>query len=89
VSDEMLRVLDLDFFVHGVPHFRDFHAGRLDDHGSPAWDVDKALAFLRERCGRTLQIAVAGVTSRQIAAVWTPCALPRSIGARNVTHYLE
>jgi hypothetical protein len=45
--------LDLDFFVHGVAHFRDFHAGRLDDNEFPAWDVDKALAFLRERCGLT------------------------------------
>lgn len=81
--------LDLDFFVHGVAHFRDFHARRLDAHEFPAWDVDEALAFLRERCGRTLQIASTVVTSAQIAALWTSCALPRSIGARNVKHYFE
>jgi hypothetical protein len=43
---------------------------------------------VHERCGRTLQIAVAGVTSKQIAGSGR-LALPRSIGARNVKHHLE
>ena len=51
----MQRVLDLDldFFVYGAEHFRDFEAGRLDDAEFPSWSVDDALGFLRERCGLT------------------------------------
>lgn len=48
--------LDLDFFVHDVAHFRDFQAGRLDDDEFPAWHVDEALSFLRERCRLTSRL---------------------------------
>lgn len=42
--------LDLDFFVHGVAHWRPEDGGRLDGEEFPAWDVEEALAFLEERC---------------------------------------
>lgn len=51
----MQRVLDLDldFFVHGVEHWRDRDAGRLDADDYPARSVDEALDFLQGRCGLT------------------------------------
>jgi hypothetical protein len=43
--------LDLDFFVHGVAHWRPEDGDRLDDEEFPAWDMQEALSFLEERCG--------------------------------------
>lgn len=43
--------LDLDFFVHGVAHWRGREHDRLDPDEYPAWSVDDAIAFLRGQCG--------------------------------------
>lgn len=51
----MQRVLDLDldFFVHGIEHWRDRDHGRLDAAEYPAWSLDETLDFLHTRCGLT------------------------------------
>ncbi len=43
--------LDLDFFVHGVAHWRDRDAGRLDPEHFPAWSLDETISFLETKCG--------------------------------------
>jgi hypothetical protein len=48
--------LDLDFFVHGVEHWREREHGRLDADEYPAWSLDEALDFLRTRCGLTSRL---------------------------------
>lgn len=48
----MTRILDvdLDFFLHGVAHWRQAGSGRLDAADYPPWTREDALAFLEERC---------------------------------------
>lgn len=49
----MTRVLDidLDFFVDGTAHWREVGDARLDATDFPAWSVEDAIRFLKERCG--------------------------------------
>lgn len=51
----MQRVLDLDldFFVHGVEHYRDRDADRLHADEYPAWSLTETLDLLHSRCGLT------------------------------------
>jgi hypothetical protein len=42
--------LDLDFFVHGVVHWRAFDADHVDGSEYPAWDWPAVESFLTERC---------------------------------------
>jgi hypothetical protein len=43
--------LDLDFFVHGVAHWRAPEDERLDSREFRPWSHDEVLSFLQERCG--------------------------------------
>jgi hypothetical protein len=42
---------NLEFFVHGVEHWRDRDAGGLDADYFPAWSLQDALDFRETRCG--------------------------------------
>jgi hypothetical protein len=48
----MQRVLDLDldFFVHGVAHFRRSDSPRLDGEEFPPWEMREAIGFLEDNC---------------------------------------
>ncbi len=48
----VLRVLDLDldFFAHGVAHFRGPDEGRLEESEHPPWSLDETISFLEDRC---------------------------------------
>jgi hypothetical protein len=52
-SREEMRVLnlDLDFFVHGVAHWKGHKIERLDPAEYPPWSVDDSLLFLETKCG--------------------------------------
>ena len=48
-----MRVLDidLDFFLHGVAHYRASDDDRLDPEDIEPWSIDAAMEFLQDRCG--------------------------------------
>lgn len=48
----MQRILDLDLdaFVHGTANCRDSNSPRLDAEEYPPWELNRAIAFLREQC---------------------------------------
>lgn len=53
-----MRVLDidLDFFLHGVAHWRASDDERLEPEDVEPWSFDAAMSFLQDRCGLTARL---------------------------------
>jgi hypothetical protein len=53
-----VRVLDidLDFFLHGVAHYRASDDDRLDSTEVEPWSIEEAMSFLQERCKLTAKL---------------------------------
>jgi hypothetical protein len=42
--------LDLDFFIHGVAHYRESSDDRLEPEYATPWDLDAAITFVEQQC---------------------------------------